>query len=207
MPSSITFDETQKEIISQIRSLRDDNEAINCWMCPDAEPIRRAIKAFGIKTQSRRCCYCKEKINSNNFKMWEVEHILPQSKFPDFVFEPENLAISCPDCNTAKSNQKISKSDQYRRFPKKSVSYLIIHPHFDVYENHILKSGFVFVPKSSKGTKTIFVCSLHRFAEKFINWEEPEEVSQIVRDVDHIQSTGGDPEMIRSIMRRLADLV
>lgn len=159
-------------------------------------------------SQGRLCCYCKEKINSNNFKMWEVEHVLSQIDYFWFTFEPKNLAVTCPDCNTIKSDAKITSSVARRRLPTRSELYLIVHPHFDVYEEHILKVGLVFHPKSSKGRKTIEICGLLRYVEKFLDWESPETVRRLEAEARVIQEEGiVDKEKIKALIANLVSIL
>lgn len=51
-----------------------------------------------------------------------LDHHLPQSKYPEYVFAPANLVPSCFDCNKAK----------FTKFPK-TAAQQTIHPYFDDY--------------------------------------------------------------------------
>ncbi|MFT4924408.1 MAG: 5-methylcytosine-specific restriction endonuclease McrA [Phenylobacterium sp.] len=122
-----------------------------------------------IRYQDYTCCYCNQKIETKHNGAWDTEHIIPKDKYPRFLFEPKNLSVSCKDCNQEKSNQQVLKNKTRKTFPKKSEDYLIVHPHFDLYEKHIkiLKSSQFYIPKSSKGRKTVETCGLLRFLYKF----------------------------------------
>ncbi|SFL87974.1 hypothetical protein SAMN04488125_12849 [Methylorubrum salsuginis] len=48
-------------------------------------------------------------------------------------------------------------------FPDQSQHYLIVHPHFDEYEDHIRWYGEVVRPLTDKGIKLTQMCNLHRF--------------------------------------------
>ena len=83
------------------------------------------------------------------------------------MFEPLNLCVSCIDCNSAKSDKKVTNSRAKNKYPSNSSDYLIIHPHFDNYHEHIIviKEGFYYVARQKKGEKTIELCKLNRFYE------------------------------------------
>lgn len=49
------------------------------------------------------CCYCDASIGE--VAPEHIEHLKPKSKFPELAFEWENLHLSCPRCNTFKSNE------------------------------------------------------------------------------------------------------
>lgn len=173
------------------------------WESDDAVPVRRQSKARYIKIQEKKCCYCKQLVKSSNFKMWEVEHILPRSNFPSFMVEPDNLSVSCPDCNTAKGNKTVSKSKSYARFPRKSNSYTIIHPHYDNYEDHIHHRGNVYMSKGPKGAKTIVTCNLFRYSENCIDWTSPVDISEVDEIISAVSS---DPEKLKKIILFMAGL-
>lgn len=204
MSSPIEFTPHQQDIISTLKAKKLKDENIDIWGCDEAEHLRRSIKAHGIKSQNRLCCYCKEKVNSDNFKVWEVEHVLPQSDYSSFTFEPENLAVACPDCNTIKSNAKVTTSKARLRLPTRSELYFIVHPHFDTYDAHILKVGLVYHPRSSKGRKTIEICGLLRYVEKFLDWKNPETIIKLEADAKALQEGIVDKVRVKAL---IADLM
>ena len=173
------------------------------WENDLVKPVRRQAKAYFIRKQNRCCCYCMQKISSKNFKVWDVEHVLPRSPNPAFMFEPQNLAVSYPACNTAQSNKKISKSKEYKRFPRSPNSYTIVHPHFDSYEDNIHVVGYIYSPKTPKGKETIIACDLLRFAERFIDWENPVQVAELDADLPEVAA---DNEKLKKLLRFAATL-
>ena len=65
--------------------------------------LKKAIIIFLRKEQDNKCCYCKKELGFD-LKQVDIEHILPKSTFSNFTFHVKNLALSCPGCNTKKSN-------------------------------------------------------------------------------------------------------
>ncbi|MBJ7018433.1 HNH endonuclease [Vibrio cholerae] len=165
MLSSISF--TDQELVQIENKIKCATFSSNSWSDDDIENIKKRIKSFYLKEQKNTCPYCKQVFNSNNGRYWDIEHVIPRSSEKNFMFEPLNLCMSCVDCNISKSNNKITSSKAKNRYPKKSSSYYIVHPHFDTYEDNILviKAGFYYVALKAKGEKTIEICKLNRFYE------------------------------------------
>ena len=82
------------------------------------------------------------------------------------MFHPQNLCVTCIDCNTEKSSKEVLfKSSKKIRFPKKSNAYIVIHPHFDIYDDHlkVIVAGQVYEWKTPKGRATLSIYGLDRF--------------------------------------------
>ena len=137
----------------------------NSWSDEDLHNLKTLIKKHYIFEQDAICPYCQQNIRSSNGRYWDIEHIIPRATSPYFMFEPLNLCISCIDCNNAKSNKKVTNSNAQKHYPIRSKDYLIVHPHFDNYEEHILviRAGYYYVARKPKGEKTISICRLNRF--------------------------------------------
>jgi hypothetical protein len=96
---------------------------------------------------------------------WDVEHVVPKSLRPDFMFEPLNLAAACKDCNTAKRVFQVLANPRRRTYPKESDRFVIVHPHFDTYDEHLRFKDYVFSPLTTKGLQTMVACNLVRITE------------------------------------------
>ncbi|WIB42153.1 hypothetical protein DEJ11_15160 [Curtobacterium sp. MCLR17_058] len=108
-------------------------------------------------------------------RAWDAEHIVPKRLHPEFMFTPENLALSCPDCNGPKWDKETLVDPTLRAYPLRGDAFLIVHPHFDAYEDHIVRGDYVYtaVEGSEKGAWTIIECNLGRFVQMQIGWPEP----------------------------------
>ena len=53
------------------------------------------------------CMYCGDDVFSHwhSYSSAQVDHILPQSKYPDFYWHPQNLVLACFFCNTTKKDE------------------------------------------------------------------------------------------------------
>ena len=135
------------------------------WSDDAVKPVKSAIKTHYIAEQLRRCCYCNRDLATNHHGVWDGEHIIPKSSHPQFLFKPENLAAACKDCNQAKGDKPVLRNNARVTFTTASEDYEIVHPHFDVYHEHIRWIGDIPRPNGSlKGKATIYKCDLLRFA-------------------------------------------
>lgn len=134
------------------------------------KPLRNNLRQHYLPQQGNRCCYCKVYKPENHGLTWDIEHIVSRCDYPNFMFSGENLSISCKDCNQHKAEKNVFKSNKkYTRLPKSKNSYIIIHPHFDKYSEHMevkqTPNGYLLhYPKSQKGIDTFNLCNLIRFS-------------------------------------------
>ncbi|MCA2015626.1 hypothetical protein LDJ79_05855 [Vibrio tritonius] len=156
-----------QEDINIIKSVLTDKtkSSQEKWKDDNVKTLKSKIKTHYIDEQDHKCAYCLVHNPSDNHKVWDTEHIIDKSSSPQWMFEPLNLCVSCPDCNSAKGIRAVAKSKKYTHFPKQSRNYKIIHPHFDTYEDHIdcALPGFTYRWKTEKGRYTIETCGLLRY--------------------------------------------
>lgn len=172
----VEYNDRQLDFVNQYMNLPKEERVGNYWNNKSNEDslakIKKHIKGHYIEVQDYTCVYCKQRVEIKHNAVWDAEHIIPKDKYPDFMFEPENLCISCKDCNQEKLNKNVLTNEDRKTFPKESKDYKIIHPHFDTYHKHIkiLKSSLFFVPMDKKGRATIETCGLLRFLYKFTDY-------------------------------------
>ncbi|MGK5059010.1 HNH endonuclease [Janthinobacterium sp. LB2P49] len=141
--------------------------------------LRHSIRAHYLIEQKFRCAYCRMGKKESHGLSWDVEHIIPKSTHPKYLFEPENLALACKECNLSKLNKgvlvkNIADNAEYPRVPG---AFTIIHPHYDTYSDHIeiavLAQKVSHRPKNrGKGKETFIICDLVRFSYAFAEWED-----------------------------------
>ncbi|WP_218910971.1 HNH endonuclease [Pseudoalteromonas sp. MIP2626] len=152
-----------------------ENQSVNgdsklpSWPNEELRDLRGKIKRHYIAEQSNTCAYCKIENLSTNGNVWHTDHIICRHEEPKYTYTPLNLCASCIDCNTAKGSRPVTKKgySAYKSFPNKSANYLIVHPHFDKYEDHIetLVPGLTYRYMTSKGRNTIEICGLLRYCQ------------------------------------------
>lgn len=149
------------------------------WSHADLEPLRSYVRAHYRKQQRGICAFCREPVSLYSAENCQVEHIAPKSLHLRFMFEPKNLCVICADCNFIKRNQEVTvevpdtvaKSRGRQRYPRASKSFLIVHPHFDRYDEHIVVYRGFYFDRTDKGHFTIGACKLNRRLRQF-GWDE-----------------------------------
>jgi len=163
----IVYSEGSKKIVAAYEAL--DEKSSDYWSNDEAKKVKKEIKDHYIKEQQYKCAYCSQLNQTENHAVWDAEHIISQNMNPKFMFEPRNLAVSCKDCNITKGEKEPRKNKNRITFPVKSSDYIIVHPHFDDYDDYIGWAYPVCFPKGPKGQKTIEMCGLLRFAAESID--------------------------------------
>ena len=155
----------------------------------DMEDVKKFIKDHYKVAQDYKCSYCQQRIEVNHNGAWDAEHIIPKDSHPQFMFEPRNLCISCKDCNLIKLNKPVLKNKTRSTFADSPDDYLICHPHFHEYSQHIniiQEAGF-YLPRTPVGVMLVEVCGLLRFVLKYADCEWDSEQLAI-----QIHSLGGE---------------
>lgn len=176
------------------------------WTEPAIATLKARIKQHYRSAQGWTCCYCRQVVSSSHGRSWDTEHIVPRSTHAVFMFTALNLAAACPECNGAKSNHQTllnprQVDPQQSPYPKSGADFHIIHPHFDRYDDHIEKAGYVYAALTAKGTWTINKCNLARFAGRVIGWPEPPTDTRFEQSVD--KAAEGDLAAVLSIASEL----
>lgn len=133
------------------------------WENPCLDEFKQRARDYYRKKQNRRCAYCRTVIRTSQASP-EIEHIIPKSDKPAWMYEPFNLCLSCKMCNTKKSTKKVLKDKTVVSLPKDSDSYKLVHPHIDRYSDHInIIDDILYEGLTKKGKETIRICELNRY--------------------------------------------
>ncbi len=166
LPETVNFTEEESSFLDSIKPWTKEKWS-DSFGTSDQNRIRNEIKAK-IKTELKRiqdnyCAFC----GLNLDLAYEVhrEHVAPQYKYPDYIFEPENLVLSCSFCNMFKKKKAYFVADRNNRVGPKLYSNLtfeILHPHRDNFSDYLdcdfinLELIFTIIdPNSGKTQKTI----------------------------------------------------
>ena len=169
------------EMTKQIDSkLKDSQFTHKNWGNSDLENIRCHIRNFYRNEQKGICAYCQGPVSLRSASNCHVEHIAPKSIYPSFIFKEKNFCVACADCNEIKREQEtlgeepdtVVNGAARAQYPRSSSAFKIVHPHFDVYSDHIVIFNGYYVDCSLKGNFTIGACKLNRRLYEF-GWEEP----------------------------------
>lgn len=108
------------------------------------QAIKMRIQNFHLARHKFQCCYCRRNLRGAGPFMIDREHILPKSvpAYRPLTFTIWNLGISCKRCNMEYKKERVDFvvdcADEDARLL--SANYLLIHPNFDNYEDHISHS-------------------------------------------------------------------
>jgi len=163
----VHYSDDSQAIVNAFEEQSEQRQLAAYWSDETVEPVREEIKQHYIAVQKYVCVYCARQIVTANKGLWDAEHVISREQAPRFMFTPENLAVSCRDCNIAKGKKEVRVTTR-RKFPGESGHYRIVHPHFDIYAEHIRWFGEICAPISEKGVKTQEVCGLTRFTAKLL---------------------------------------
>ena len=137
----------------------------NHWESSYLDGFKEQFRDYMLRKQNYVCAYCRLELHPNEVTP-EIEHIVPKSEKPDWMYEPFNLCISCKLCNTKKNTKEVLRDNRVTELPHNSDAYLLIHPHLDRYSDFIEFVGDVLYKakgdSNSKGAKTIEICELNR---------------------------------------------
>ncbi|HEC2625629.1 TPA: hypothetical protein R2K43_000786 [Raoultella planticola] len=153
--------------------------------------LKKEIKSHCKFQQYKKCIYCRINQISEYDQVWDVEHIMPKNDFPQFLFHPLNIALSCKQCNRAKFHKSVLNgvvNKEIKEYPMNGMDFIIIHPYLDRYSAHMkveeMGGKYLYTPLSKKGLKTYDMCNLKRFAiSHLINMDESEKAYQIISSV------------------------
>lgn len=191
--------------------------------CSVRKAFRKEVRDYYRNEQNFTCPYCGRVREEFHGGQWDIDHIIPKSTHPAYLYTPKNLAVTCKDCNTHKSNKTPLSSPVANTspYPDNKEAYKIIHPHFDPFYKHINltkdkngRSCHEVITK--KGGETFEMCNLIRFSEALSGTSEfvkelgkevgitddfSESVQMFLDDYDSL--TDDDAEMaFRAIMQK-----
>jgi hypothetical protein len=184
MLAPVVYSDTDLEFVRRFEN--GQNMLSNFWSDAVCDPIRSRIKKHYLLAQRNTCCYCRQVIPEDHARAWDAEHVVPRSTHPQFMFTPQNLALACLSCNVSKSNKQTLNDIGVIDYPFAGDDFLVVHPHFDAYNEHIESSDFIYVARTPKGEWTITACNLTRFAGRVFGWPDPIADDRYEEDVDAV---------------------
>ncbi|MCX2454164.1 hypothetical protein OQX61_23035 [Pedobacter sp. PLR] len=102
--------------------------------------VKRKIKTHYLGVTTEQCCYCKRDMRDEFMMVIDIEHVLPKSQFPDYMFELFNLSVSCKRCNMlikGDSTEFLFDRATVSLQPRDTEQYRLIHPNLDDYFENI----------------------------------------------------------------------
>lgn len=149
--------------ISLIHQASPNGENPDDWGKSCLDDYKDRVREYYRKAQKRRCAYCRTIIKTS-LASPEIEHIVPKTSRPEWMYKSFNLCVSCKICNTKKSTSNVLYNNDTDELPADSLGYLIVHPHIDRYSQHInIIDDILYEGLTDKGRETIRICKLDRY--------------------------------------------
>lgn len=174
----------------ELKIIKTNFQTHTDWTKPIFSSIKNSIIEYLRAQQGNTCCYCKYQLGFD-IKEVDIEHIVPKGgrkgEYEKFTFEKNNLALSCPACNTKKSTKDVL-NNKVLSYPTDGKDFIIVHAHLDNYSEHItIYDKCVFSAKTEKGKETIICCDLLRLAivEEKAKAYTPSLLKQLVKDLNN----------------------
>lgn len=205
MLTPVVFEEAHLTFIKL--KMQDENFTHNSWSDDDLQEIKDRIKSHYHAVQNTVCPYCKRQLDSRNGRNWDIEHIISRSSVSNFMFEPKNICMACVDCNTEKSDKTVTTSKAKSHYPSRSEQFLIIHPHYDEYDDFLLaiEPGLFYFPRHPKGRKTIEICGLNRFYE-YAGFGKDSNILEKIRLLTEIAEKASNAQIKGEILSQITAL-
>lgn len=139
---------------------------VDDWNNSRLNSYKTRLKTHTILKQLDRCAYCRKLIEADGYYE-PIEHIVPKTLKPKWIFNVKNLIITCDRCNNLKSDTQ-TLADPFvtmEEFPEVANAFKIFNPHFENWEDHFKFENDIFlVPiPNSKGATTIKICKLYKY--------------------------------------------
>lgn len=103
--------------------------------------VKVKIRQLHMQRHGSRCCYCRKNLHGGGHFVIDRDHVLPKSveAYRPLAFSLWNIGVSCKRCNMQyKKNRVDFVIDQADLAAlTDSTNYLLIHPNFDCYKDHI----------------------------------------------------------------------
>ena len=184
------------------------------WENSSLKAYKDRVRQYYRQQQNRKCVYCRMDVSSAT-GYFHIEHIVPKSVHPEWMYEPFNLCLACPQCNSAKNIQEVLDNTDITDLPTESSDYLIIHPHLDRYFDNIeIVDGLLYKGLTKKGEYTIKLCNLTRpellseRARVFIQQEqEPDSYSKLLITYIHNFRWIGDMDNLLDEIKNLMNML
>lgn len=163
--SPYIYSEDEQQFIEGVGGNWDNNSG-------ELNGLKDKIKMHLENITGSECYFCKIKVEEGITSI-QLDHILFKSFYSNATFKPENLILSCGQCNTNKGEKEVLNdalrniNHSFNDYPLNSNDYTIIHPYIDNYYEHIHFPDGIFIEpvnNSLKGKETIRIYRLHRSA-------------------------------------------
>ncbi len=146
--NGLTVTQDELDLIARVRTkvethnqnLGPKEKKEKIWDQEELSELKAKIKGHYRTSMGELCCYCRKNFHGEFNMVIDIEHILPKKHFAEYEFSPFNLNIACKRCNMNIKGEDIAflnNTQTGHDNPSDNTNYKIIHPNFDVYEEHL----------------------------------------------------------------------
>lgn len=131
----------------------------------------KGVKEFvvwALENQDNQCAFCGYFVGDVAIRRaWSIDHFAPKGKsfYPQWVFEPLNLFVTCHSCNSIFKRDFNSVATVAPKYS--DCEFVLVHPYLDSVEAHVTgtyaggtRRVGAPVPYSTKGRTTVEVFGL-----------------------------------------------
>ena len=186
----IVFTPDERNTILTIMNTKQDGN--DRWNDSRARHIKHRISVHCLKEQRCCCAYCESILRKGGV---QIEHISPKSLTPDFVYEPDNLVVSCGCCNSPaiKGHEPIIEGGVEPIY--RYNTFRIVHPRLDNPDDHIKYQDderiLLDIPRcSNKGRSTIdffqwngYSANLARATNAWMRKNMPIDLAELILEI------------------------
>lgn len=140
-PALSTFVFTQEEVDAITAAMATSSP----WAVDNThiKSAKDKLRDFHLQRHGSTCCYCRLNLHGGGYFMIDREHVLPKGtpRYKLFCFEAWNLSASCKRCNMQFKGEDddFFIDDSATADFHDASNYLIIHPNYDEWEQHLLR--------------------------------------------------------------------
>lgn len=103
----------------------------------DVKEFKNAVMVQGLVNQNNRCVWCGLLTGLHGHQRADRDHIAPKGKYPQWTFEPWNIAISCEFCNCFSVKVELDTVLTVAGTYNTSV-FLVVHPYLENPASHLI---------------------------------------------------------------------
>lgn len=191
LTNSISLSEEQKRIISSFGTLQKEHWDRN------QTKLRKKITSDLKGLQDNVCVYCGCEILDTP----DVEHIAHKAEYPQFLFTPKNLALSCKTCNQMyKGDTNIIETldTDYLK-----CKFLMVHPYIDDVNYYFDTSKVIIMKKvgltPAENERADFTIKILHWDEEAVRNRRCREAAAAKYFTEHV--TTRDQELIKNTLQ------
>lgn len=191
LTKDISLNKKQRDIIKGFGTLKKEH-----WQRNQTR-LREKITSDLKELQNNRCVYCGCEILDTP----DVEHIAHKAKYPQFLFTPKNLALSCKTCNQMYKGEtdiiEILNQDYLK------CKFSMVHPYIDDVNHYFDTSKIIILKKAgltpAEDEKADHTIKILHWDEEAVRNRRAREATSLMYCTEHVTTL--DQELIKNTLQ------